>query len=294
MLRTGIYPASVTPLRSDGRLDAESLAKLLAWFEFCGCRGVVLAGTNGEGPSLSAPEKRDLLATARPLAGSLSLILGIATPSLDEALWLAKQAGRLGAAAALVMPPGYFRSVSEAAIGRWFEALMDDSPIPIIAYNHPAMTGISLSPSLLSHLADHPQLAGVKDSSGFADNLVPFREALPDHVRLYVGDETLLTDALASGWSGSISGAANVLADWLVRIESDFREGGRESAEAKHALIRPVLEAIRTSPQPACHKGVLVKAGILASDTLRLPLESAPESAETLHRMLVQTVGERR
>lgn len=294
MLRTGIYPASVTPFRPDGRFDAESLAKLLAWFEFCGCQGVVLAGTNGEGPSLSAPEKRDLLAVARPLAGRLDLILGIATPSLDEALWLVRQAGRLGAVAALVMPPGYFRSASEEAIGLWFEALMDDSPIPIIAYNHPAMTGIPLPPNLLGRLAQHPQLIGVKDSSGYVENLLPYREAVPDRVRLYVGDETLLADALDAGWSGSISGAANVLADWLVRIESDFRSGGRESAGAKHVLIRPVLEAIRAAPQPACHKGVLARVGTLESDTVRLPLEGAPEAAETLHRMLVQTVGERR
>lgn len=133
MLEPGIYPASVTPLDSSGRLDAESLARLLAGFEAAGCKGVVLAGTNGEGPSLSAPEKRDLVALAKPLAGSLELILGIATPSLSEAVWLAKQAAKEGCIAVLVMPPAYWRNVGEEAIAAWFVALMDASPLPAVA-----------------------------------------------------------------------------------------------------------------------------------------------------------------
>src|SRR5438270_11988307 len=113
VLKSGVYPAAVTPFDAKGRVDMVSVAKLLAWFEAGGCAGAVLAGTNGEGPSLSPVEKRDLLRDAKrsipsPPApsppegrGGLDLILGIATSSSDEALWLCKQATALGATAAL-------------------------------------------------------------------------------------------------------------------------------------------------------------------------------------------------
>src|SRR5690242_13518793 len=121
MLFPGIYPAAVTPFDSKGRVDMVSMAKLLAWFESGGCAGAVLAGTNGEGPSLSAVEKRDLLKASMPLRGKLDLILGVATCSSDEAIWLCKQAANDGAAAVLLMAPYYFREASDAGIAEWFE-----------------------------------------------------------------------------------------------------------------------------------------------------------------------------
>src|SRR4051812_1946026 len=107
VLERGIYPAAVTPFDEKGRVDILCVARLLAWFESNGCKGAVLAGTNGEGPSLSPVEKRDLLRDAMPLRGTLDLILGIATSSSDEAIWLCKQAGAVGAKAILLMPPYY-------------------------------------------------------------------------------------------------------------------------------------------------------------------------------------------
>lgn len=291
MLAPGIYPASVTPFDSSGRLDAESLARLLAGFEAAGCEGVVLAGTNGEGPSLSAPEKRDLVALAKPLAGSIALILGIATPSLSEAVWLAKQAAKEGCVAVLVMPPAYWRNVGEEAIAAWFMALMDASPLPVIAYNHPAMTGLPVTRAIVQAISGHERFAGIKDSSGFPENLPLYREAVPAEKAILVGDETLLADALRHGWTGSISGAANVLAPHLVQIVRDHLAGDRESVEERQALIQPLLETIRSSPQPATHKGVLRSWGRLASDSVRLPLRTEPTAARRVLELIEATVG---
>src|SRR5690349_13881865 len=134
-MHPGLYPASVTPFDSEGQIDLPSLAKLLAYFEASGCRGVVLAGTNGEGPSLSAVEKRDLIREAMPTRGRLDVILGVATPSLEEAVWLNNQAAKAGAIASLVMPPGYFREASEEGVEGWFMQVLDRSKLPIIVYN---------------------------------------------------------------------------------------------------------------------------------------------------------------
>ncbi len=277
----GCFPAAITPYREDGEVDQPGMARLLAWFESKGCAGAVLGGTNGEGPSLSAIEKRDLLRAMMPVRGSLDLILGVATPSLTEAIWTCKQAAKIGAAAALVMAPGYFREASEDGIRGWFMALMDEADLPVLVYNFPQRTGITISADLMESLGRHERMAGAKDSSGNAENLGRYAAALPGR-SLFVGNETLLLDALRSGWSGTISGAANVLPCWLSRIVALWQAGEQEQAEIKFKLILPALEAIRKSPQPATNKAVLAGLGVIDSGRVRLPLAESAGSPELL------------
>lgn len=293
MVAPGVYPAAVTPFDSKGRIDLESLAKLLAFFEASGCQGVVLAGTNGEGPSLSAVEKRDLIRDAAPMKGRLDLILGIATPSLDEAIWLAKRADEFGAAAVLAMPPYYFKNVSEASVTNWFHALMDRSPSPVIAYNFPKYTGIEITGPMMQAIAAHENCAGCKDSSGHEPNLRAYREAVrrEDQV-LMVGDETMLVKALESGWSGTISGASNVCGRWIAAIVHDWHSGRQDSAREKFQLAEDVLASIRKGPQPALNKACLAHLKILARSDVRLPLESvAPAEAERLLELVESRIG---
>jgi dihydrodipicolinate synthase/N-acetylneuraminate lyase len=267
MLEPGVYPAAVTPMTAQGQVDGPSVARLLAYFEAAGCKGVVLAGTNGEGPSLSAVEKRDLLRLADSCRGGLKLVLGIATPSLDEARWSCDQAGKNGASAVLVMPPSYFRAASEDGIAEWFELVASESPVPVLAYNFPKMTGFTMSPSFIARLASHPNVMGFKDSSGEAANLQSYREAAGERL-LFVGDETLLLDALTKGWTGTISGAANCVPQWLSQIAAS-----RDAA--KFEVLLPVIRAVRSQPQPATNKAVLHALGVIATAHPRLPLKAA-------------------
>jgi 4-hydroxy-tetrahydrodipicolinate synthase len=272
-----VYPASVTPFDAAGRVDNEGIAKLLAYFRAAGCTGAVFAGTNGEGPSLSAVEKRDLVRTAVPLAQGLEVILGIATPSLDEAIWLAQQSHKAGAAAGLVMPPAYFREASEEGLARWFEALADASPLPLLLYNFPQRTGIPLSETLVARLFRHERVVGLKDSSGEGANLQMYANAVPG-ARLYVGDETLLQRAIGHGWTGTISGAANVIPEWIVQT---LRDPDAESQAEKYRLLQTGLEALRVKGQPGLNKALLKRLGVLESDRVRLPLfETDPTLVE--------------
>ncbi|MCW5936789.1 MAG: dihydrodipicolinate synthase family protein [Fimbriimonadaceae bacterium] len=272
MLSPGVYPAAITPFGVDGRVDEASLARLLAWFEAAGCQGVVVAGTNGEGPSLSAVEKRDLARVACRLRGSLRIVTGVATPSLDEAKWLLSQAGKAGVDAGLVMPPSYFRRATEAGLLQWFREVLEDSPVPILVYNYPKMTGIELSPEFVTQLAGHSQFLGLKDSSGVAQNLPAFREALPDKL-LFVGDETLLGEALREGWTGTISGVGNVAPAFLVQAV-------RERSEPKLRIVQELAARLRALPQPETHKAVLHALGVIERPTPRLPLVTgSPDEA---------------
>lgn len=268
-----MYPASVTPFDEKGHIDMAAMARLLAWFEAGGCKGAVLAGTNGEGPSLSAVEKRDLVRDAMPLRRKLDIVLGVATSSLEEAVWSCNQAEKAGAIGALVMPPSYFREASEDGIVEWFLSLLDRTAIPILVYNFPQRTGVTITGSMLQRLAEMDGFAGAKDSSGNRDNLPAYASALDGGGKsLYVGNETLLMEALQSGWTGTISGAANVMPYPLSQILSDWVGGKQESARAKHDLALPAIEALRGKPQPATNKALLENIGVLPSSAVRLPL----------------------
>jgi len=274
------YPASVTPFDAQGRVDMPGIARLIAWFRSHGCDGIVIAGTQGEGPSLSAMEKRDMVRDAVKLADGWPVILGVATPSIEEAVWSCKQAHQAGAAAALVLPPGYYREAGEAGLIAWFEELLARSPIGVLIYNFPQRTGITLSASFMGHFRNHERMIGVKDSSGNVENLATYAEALKGGDKsMFVGNETLLLDALTLSWSGTISGSANAIPNWLSQIVHEWPTD-RESAETKFALIQPALLALRSAGQPAMNKAVLHRLGVLKNASPRLPL--MPSSAEEL------------
>ena len=268
MLASGVYPAAVTPMDESGQIDEASVGRLLAYFEAAGCKGVVLAGTNGEGPSLSVFEKRDLLRMAAKCAGDLKLVLGIATSSLDEARWSCEQAAKNGAVAALVMPPSYFREATDEGVLAWFVKIADESPCPIIAHNFPKMTGFTMTEQFVAELAQHDNVAGFKDSSGEMDNIITYRRAAPEGKLLFIGNETLLLQALKGGWTGTISGAANCIPQWLAKVVA-------ERDEASFRTVRAVVEAIRSCPQPTTNKAVLHALGVIATPAPRLPLLAA-------------------
>ncbi len=278
-MKQGVYPASITPFDSKGTVDVSTIARLMAWFQSGNCSGVVLAGTNGEGPSLSAVEKRDLVKTAVSLANGMEVVLGVSTPSITEAVWLCKQTYQAGADAVLLMAPGYFREASEEGVAKWVEEVMDQSPIGILVYNFPKRTGWTFSPDMMRRLAKHDKMIGLKDSSGSAENISSYASALTGTGKaMYVGDETLLVSALANGWTGTISGAANLLPSWLSQIVLEWTTD-QESAKVKFKLVEPALAAIRACLQPASNKRVLAEMGIIPSDDVRLPLEQVTRDA---------------
>lgn len=284
----------MTPFLDSGEVDVPSLLRLLAYFEAAGCEGVVLAGTNGEGPSLAAVEKRDLLRTAAQGRGRLRLILGISTPSLTEAKWLCSQAAKSGADAVLLMAPGAFRQAPLSAVEAWLFEVVSGSPVPVLVYNFPKMCGFSLSAEAIHRLSKLDAMIGVKDSSGERDNLVSYRAAVAKDQSLFVGDETLLMEALQAGWTGTISGAANTLPTGLCRVLREWTAGAVDQAATWFRLVEPVIRAVRSHPQPATYKAVLHALGVISWPTPRLPLEvSDPQAVlEALERALGVRPGE--
>ncbi|GIV03225.1 MAG: 4-hydroxy-tetrahydrodipicolinate synthase [Fimbriimonadales bacterium] len=267
--------ALVTPFDEQGEIDEAAFARLIAWHEANGMDGIVVAGTNGEGPSLTGPEKRDLCALACSVRGSLKVIAGLGTCSIKEATWLARRAYEAGCDALLALPPFYFRNASARGIRAFFDALLRESPLPVIAYNHP-MTGVDLSPEILADLAsEHENLMGVKDSSGDYDRFLEYRRRLPGKLAL-VGDETLLLKSLQDRGNGTISGLANSLPHLVARQV-------REQNPALQRLIDEACAGLKAHPAPGVHKFVLSELG-LSGGCLRPPLEPLNETQQSAVR----------
>lgn len=276
-----LMPAAVTPLLPNGELDLPSLVRLRAWFEVAGCDGWVIAGTNGEGPSLSFYEKRELITAAVSLGKPFRTLLGVSATAVEDAKATVRMAAKAGADGVLLMAPNYFREAPWIAVSAWFAEVLAASDLPVVLYNFPARTGFDLPPSGVASLMKYDSFAGLKDSSGSVENLAAYRAALPGK-ELFVGDERLLPSALDSGWTGSISGVANSIPAWLRVGISD---------PVKWEMVLPVIERLRKSPQPATHKALLHRAGVLSHPAMKLPLLAADDVSE-LYGFIQQQLGE--
>jgi 4-hydroxy-tetrahydrodipicolinate synthase len=170
----GVFAAAVTPLREDFSIDLDSFHELLSFLADRGCHGALLFGTTGEGPSFSLSERRAVMklsATFRESMPDFKLLIGTGTPSLDETIQITKDAFEFGFDGVIVLPPYYYRKVSDEGLYQWFSQVLTKA-IPhgksLFGYHIPQVSGISLSIDLLSRLRDtYPdRFAGVKDSSG--------------------------------------------------------------------------------------------------------------------------------
>lgn len=274
-IRTGVHVASITPFTAEGAIDASYLARLLAHFEAQGAQGVVVAGSTGEGPSLSAPEKVQLYELAVQAKGNLQITAGVLVCSLDEALYLTRQAYRAGCDALMVAPPFYYPASLDGLI-QFYRAVLDASRLPVILYNIPQRTRHKITPPLIDALLEHPNLHGIKDSSGSVRSMGRFLKYAP-RLRVWVGEEKLLSRCLQGGGAGSISGLANVYLARMARLCEAFQRG--EACDGLQSLINAAADALDEFPAPANFKYALTLTGFPKTH-VRTPLIDLSESQQ--------------
>lgn len=277
-IRPGVHVAAITPFTAEGVIDAPYFVRLLAYFEANGAQGVVVAGSTGEGPSLSAPEKSQLYELAVQSKGNLQITAGVLVCSLDEALYLARQAYKAGCDALMVAPSFYYPASLQGLIN-FYKAVLDASRLPVILYNIPQRTRHKITPELLDALLEHPKLLGVKDSSGSVRSMNQFLKYTP-RLRVWVGEEKLLTKCLQWGGAGSISGLANVYLARIARLCAAFQRG--EACDGLQSLIDAAANLIDEFPAPANFKFALTLAGFPETHVRPPLVDLSPEQQRTL------------
>ncbi len=214
--------------------------------------GFLLFGSTGEGALLDEDEKIQLLEYARDVVPPVrGLLAGAGADSTRAAIRLAKRFAEAGADAVLVHAPTYYGPVlSAAAVRDHFTAVADASPVPVLLYYMPKYVHVDLDPGLVGELTRHPNVAGIKDSSGDLKRFADYTEACDDGVRLFVGNGTLLYAALELGAVGGILAAGLLAADDYGALVKHYREGRSQEAGRLQEKLSPV------------HREIVVKAGI--------------------------------
>jgi len=241
----GVYTALITPFSETGEIDEPLFVRLLAFQESAGVNGVVVCGTNGEGPSLTMQERIQLYELACQHRGKLQIIAGTASSSLPESLYLIKKAAKAGCDALMISPPFYFKNPSVEGLEAFYRPLLDAGPLPVILYHIPRMTQVPIEPALVERLLDHPNLYGIKDSECAPPRMPAYLSFIP-RLKVFVGVEKQFASALKQGASGTICGLANGFPEPMVRVWQAFQSGG--DLQAAQAVVTKIFTGVKTVP----------------------------------------------
>jgi 4-hydroxy-tetrahydrodipicolinate synthase len=284
---SGVYAASVTPLRSDFTLDLEAVPTLLGFLAGRGCHGALILGTTGEGPSFSPDERQDLWGAAmrvREQYPDFRLLAGTGTPSLTETIDLTKLAFDLGFDAVVTLPPYYFRSATEDGVFNWFERVIRQA-VPgdgsLLGYHFPAVAGIGFSIDLLARLKDAfpVQFEGIKDSSHDREFAQLMGQKFHNDLTIFSGTDSDFTWALQNHAAGCITAPANLISPSLRQIYDVFRDGNDTSEiQERVSAKRHALE--KFTPFPPSLKALLHRLYGLPHWTVRPPLMELSEADE--------------
>jgi 4-hydroxy-2-oxoglutarate aldolase len=246
LLLDGIYPPIPTPFDEKGKIAVDALKRNLLFLDQFDLRGLVVLGSNGEYVLLSEKEKLLVIETARELVPSHRLLIaGTGCQSTDGTLELTKRAAAIGVDAVLIITPSYYRRLMtpETLIHHFF-TIADDSPVPILIYNMPACTGIDLEAETVAALAQHPNIIGLKDSSGNIVKMGAIRQQTGSRFQILAGSGGFLVPALSMGAIGGIMALANIAPHACIALRRYFLE--TRQAEARELQLRmiPVNDAV--------------------------------------------------
>ncbi len=233
----GVSVPVLTPFRGDG-VAHDKLAANLARLNAHPLTAYVVLGSTGEFPLLSETEKERVFATAREATPRSRLLVGgTGGESTPAAIRLTRRAAELGADAAIVITPSYYKAMLKPPVlVRHFRAIADASPIPILLYNFPANTGVNLEPETVARLAEHPNVRGIKDSSGNVPQAAEIMRLTPKSFQVLVGSPVAFLPALVIGAAGGVLAVANVAPRECCEIWS-LAQAGRW-AEAREVAVR--------------------------------------------------------
>jgi 1-pyrroline-4-hydroxy-2-carboxylate deaminase len=287
----GVIPAITTPFGGELRVDHGGLAEHAAWMVDCGARGVVPAGSLGEGATLSATEKRQVFGTCVAAVGDrVPVIPGIAALSTAEAVQLARDAAAAGCAGLMVLPP-YVYSTDWREMKAHVSAVLDATELPCLLYNNPVAYRTDFLPEQIADLAaEHPNLEAVKESSTDVRRVTALRSLLAERLEVLVGVDDAIVEGIDAGAVGWIAGLANALPEESVALFRLAREGRKKEAAELYRWFLPLLRMDTVPKFVQLIKLVQEKVGRGSTRVRppRLPLEGEElrQASETIDRAL--------
>ena len=274
----GAATALVTPLTADG-VDYPALEKLINWQIEEGIDALVICGTTGEGSTLTDEEHREVLRFSMEVAaGRVPMIAGTGSNDTAYAIDMTKYACELGYDGMLVVTP-YYNKTTQRGLVAMFNAIADASTKPIILYNVPSRTGVNIEPATYRKLADHPNIAAIKEASGNLSKIMETMALVGDKLDLYSGNDDQIVPLMACGGKGVISVLSNVAPQETALMCKKVFDGDIAGAMKMQLDYLPLINALFCEVNPIPVKAAVAAMGF-CENTLRLPLVQMEEAHE--------------
>ncbi len=286
---TGAASALVTPLNSNG-VDYESFRKLINWQIDEGIDALVIAGTSGEGSTLTDEEHREVLKFAvEVVGGRVPVIAGTGSNDTAYAIELTKFACEIGCDAMLVVTP-YYNKATQKGLIKMFTAIADASTKPIILYNVPSRTGVNIEPATYAELAKHPMIQAIKEANGQIDKITETMALCGDKLTLYSGNDDQIIPLMSVGGKGVISVLSNVLPKETSEMCHKFLDGDIKGAAEMQFKYFPLVKALFSEVNPIPAKAAMAAMGY-CEDYVRLPLTPMEDATKAVLLDRMREVG---
>ncbi len=285
----GVVAPLVTPFASDGALDLPAFERNLDAYAACDLGGYLVLGSNGEAAALDEDEKLRLVRCARARVGPRLLLVGTGLESTRATLAFTRRAADAGADAALVLTPHYYRAqMSAEALRAHFEAVADAAPVPVWLYSVPQFTGLAFPAELAAQLAAHPNVAGMKESSGDVALLARILAGVPERFQVACGSAPVFYPALCAGAHAGILAVACCAPRAALALYDAFSRGDHARARGLQRALTPLATAVGATWGVAGLKLAMDLCSLRGGD-VRSPLRPPPPGArETLRALLLR------
>lgn len=287
---TGAGVAIITPMNSDESINFEKLGQLIDFQIDNGTDAIVICGTTGESAAMTDQEHVDSIAYAvEHVAERVPVIAGAGSNHTSYAVWMSKEAKRVGADALLHVTP-YYNKTSQLGLIRHFNAVADATDLPIILYNVPSRTGVNITPATYRELAKHPNIVAAKEASGNISQIAQIAQLCGDELDLYSGNDDQIVPLLSLGAKGVISVLSNIMPRQTHDICRLFFEGKVAESRALQLKLLPLINALFSDVNPIPVKEAMNLMGWECGEC-RLPLVSMQPQAKEHLRALMQEQG---
>lgn len=291
----GILLPTTTPFDVHGKIRATAISSNIKEWSARGVIGFVVLGSTGERVHLDEREYLEVIEISRAATASDSVfIVGAGQQSTAGTIKEIKNAARAGADAVLVITPFFYRTaITQETLISFYTAVADESPVPVLLYSMPPLTGIKIEPETVARLSEHANIAGVKDSSNDVAGFSKTVSLCPSDFAVMTGNGTVLLDCLRAGATGGILAVGCTVPEVCVEIYRAFNGGDEERAATLQSKLTPLAAAVTTRFGIGGLKAALDLAGYHGG-SVRAPLRAPDESARSEIAQLMAKVRETR
>ncbi|MCW2474635.1 MULTISPECIES: 4-hydroxy-tetrahydrodipicolinate synthase [unclassified Symbiopectobacterium] len=288
---TGSIVALVTPMDDNGAVDRASLKKLVDYHVASGTAGIVSVGTTGESATLSHDEHGDVVMMTLELAdGRIPVIAGTGANATSEAISLTKRFHGTGVVGCLTVTPYYNRPTQEGLF-QHFKAIAEHTDLPQILYNVPSRTGCDMLPETIARLSEVKNIVAVKEATGNLSRVSQIQELVDDKFILLSGDDASSLDFMQLGGRGVISVTANIAAREMAQLCALAAQGDFAAARRLNQRLMPLHQKLFVEPNPIPVKWACKALGLMATDTLRLPMTPLTDAGRAVMERALKQAG---